>query len=446
MTTRYHVAVRRPDGDDAVLVLADGSMPGFRMDAPPWWQIVSPVVERMRDDLGLDVVVLRAAWLGEPVPGADAPDRLYEAVHQGGRMPPGARWIALDALPRRPTPLGRAIDDGALDAIEGDRQPWYRAGWHADMVAWIDDQTGRAGLRRRGPIRQVRSWGRSALLTVETDRGRLWAKQVPAVFAHEVAVTGLLADVDPGIVPPLVAADPASGRLLMEDVVGPILASEPAASDAWLATMARLAEIQRVLSADLGSARVAGVPGTPVEALAEVVPGLLADGDLGLVGRAGGLTVLEHEALVAAGALLQDACAALAASAVGPSVEHGDLSASQVIVGEMGPVFLDWSDATRTHPFLAAASFLMETSDLPADLLPRLEDAYLGGWPGVGGRESLGRDLELARVVHPLHMAQLYRERILPGLEQRWEMDRMAPGFLRSLLPRLAGLPRILDA
>ena len=31
-----------------------------------------------------------------------------------------------------------------------------------------------------------------------------------------------------------------------------------------------------------------------------------------------------------------------------------------------------------------------------------------------------------------------------PGLEQRWEMERMVPWFLGSLLPRLDDLPRIL--
>ena len=41
-------------------------------------------------------------------------------------------------------------------------------------------------------------------------------------------------------------------------------------------------------------------------------------------------------------------------------------------------------------------------------------------------------------------MARLYGERILPGLEQRWEMERMVPWFLASLLPRLDDLPRIL--
>jgi hypothetical protein len=56
------------------------------------------------------------------------------------------------------------------------------------------------------------------------------------------------------------------------------------------------------------------------------------------------------------------------------------------------------------------------------------------------------RALGVARVVHPLHMVQLYAERILPGLEQPWEMDRAVPTLLRSLLPRLEKLEVILPA
>ena len=85
----------------------------------------------------------------------------------------------------------------------------------------------------------------------------------------------------------------------------------------------------------------------------------------------------------------------------------------------------------------------MDPADLPADPAEaddRLAQAYLAGWGAAGDR----RALELARCVHPLHMARLYGERILPGLEQRWEMERMVPWFLASLLPRLDDLPRIL--
>lgn len=440
MSARYHVAVRRP-GDDAVLVLRDGAMPGFRLDAPPFWQVVEPVVERMGAEHGLEVEALRAAWLGEPLPGSDAPDRLYEVVHRDGRLPSGARWVRLADLERRPTPLGRAIDAGALDPVAGGHQPWYRAGWLAGMTAWIDDRLDGIGTRRTGPVRQVRSWGRSALLHVETDRGSLWAKQVPAVFAHEVAVTGLLADLDPGIVPPIAAADVVAGRLLVEHVDGPLLTDLHDRPEAWVATMARLAESQRVLAEDVDALRIAGIPRAPLDALSRSVPSLVADRDRAMVGAAGSLSDADLAALVGATDDLVAACRDLAASPIADSLEHGDLSAGQVIVGEMGPVILDWSDATVTHPFLAAASFLIDPADLPRGTAEDLVRAYLAGWGA--GRDG-ERALELAGVVYPLHLAWSYAERILPVLDQPWEMERMIPWAWRRLLARLPDLPRIL--
>ena len=154
---------------------------------------------------------------------------------------------------------------------------------------------------------------------------------------------------------------------------------------------------------------------------------------------------MDAASLRSAGPELAAACEALDASPVGPSLDHGDLSAGQVIIGEMGPVFLDWSDATVTHPFLAAASFLDDPAGVPADLRQRLEAAYLDGWTASAPRATTTRALELARIVHPLHMAQLHADRILPGLDQPWELAWRVPVLLRSLLPRLAILPRILE-
>jgi hypothetical protein len=99
----------------------------------------------------------------------------------------------------------------------------------------------------------------------------------------------------------------------------------------------------------------------------------------------------------------------------------------------MGPVFLDWSDGSITHPFLSAAALLgsRRTGRSARDL----EDAYLGPWLAAravsleDGRQAL----ELARIVLPLHVAALFRDRILPALGQRWELERVVPDALRTI-------------
>ena len=117
-------------------------------------------------------------------------------------------------------------------------------------------------------------------------------------------------------------------------------------------------------------------------------------------------------------------------------------------MGSMGPVFLDWSDSTITHPFLAAAAFLDDADSGPPDVVDVVPRTRLSRWlvgdpDGPDGGDP-ARALALARVVHPLHMASLLEDRILPGLEQPWELEPMVGTYLEAVLPRLATLPRIL--
>jgi hypothetical protein len=316
------------------------------------------------------------------------------------------------------------------------RQPWDHDGWFVEMSAWIDARLTDAGIRRRGPVRQVRAWGRAALLTLDSDHGRLWAKAVPTVFAHEVAVTELLADIDPGVVPPVVAADRALGRIITEHVEGSTLAAIGDDPVIWTAALSRLAELQRVLAADVDALRVAGVAAAPLDRLATSVPALLADDDLLLVGRRGGLSSSEATWLSGRVPAFVAACRDLAASGVPDSLEHGDLAADEIILGPMGPVFLDWSDGSITHPFLSAASLLRSRVATDADA-DQLSSAYLGPWLATGHITATdGRTaLELARTVLPLHLAAMYAERILPGLQQPDAMRHLIPDALRAILP-----------
>lgn len=309
----------------------------------------------------------------------------------------------------------------------------------AEMTAWIDASLASVGTRRRGPVREVRRWQRSDVVTFETDRGRMWAKAVPEIFAHEVAVTTLLADIDPGIVPPVIAADPALGRFITVHVEGPVLAEVRDQPAAWQATLSRLAELQRVLAAEPTELRIAGVAAAPLAGLAGVVPRLLADDSLLLVGLPGGLSPDEVAALRANTPAYVAACHELASSGVPDSLEHGDLSADEVILGEMGPVFLDWSDGSITHPFLSAAAFLDHAATQPAGDRDALVTAYLGPWlaAGLGLTDAAGRRaVAAARIVHPMHLAALYADRILPALDGSSENARVVPDALRTILPR----------
>jgi hypothetical protein len=306
------------------------------------------------------------------------------------------------------------------------------------MSGWIDARLANIGLRRRGEAVVVRAWARGVTLRFETDRGRMWAKAVPEVFAHEVAVTELLFDIDPGVVPPVVAADRGLGRIITEHVEGPSLASLGDDATVWAATLSRLAELQRVLAEDPGALTIAGVAAAPLGRLAGVVPALLADDRLLQVGRDGGLTASEAAAIRSRVPDLVDACHTLAASGVPDSLEHGDLAADEVIIGEMGPVFLDWSDGSITHPFLSAASLLAGGADAVESQDPWVT-AYLGPWltAGIGLTAEAGHAaIASARIVLPLHLTALFAERVRPSVGTDPDLAAIVPRALRTLLTR----------
>jgi hypothetical protein len=316
--------------------------------------------------------------------------------------------------------------------------PWAEAAWSADMTAWIDDRLAAVGSRRRGPVREVRTWERAAVMTFDTDRGRMWAKAVPDVFAHEIAVTRLLADIDPGVVPPLVAADVGHGRLITVHVDGPVLATIRDEPLAWTASLSRLAELQRVLALEPAELTMAGVASAPLLGLADAIPRLLADDGLLLVERPGGLSRAEARTLRDRTPVCVAACRELAASGVPDSLDHGDLSADEIILGEMGPVFLDWSDGSITHPFLSAAAFLAHPATVGMGDRDALVAAYLEPWlaAGLGLDEgACRRAMAVAGIVRPLHLAAIHADRIVPALGAGSESGRAVPNALRAILP-----------
>jgi hypothetical protein len=206
----------------------------------------------------------------------------------------------------------------------------------------------------------------------------------------------------------------------------------------WAATLSRLAELQRVLAEDPGALTIAGVAAAPLGRLAGVVPALLADDRLLQVGRDGGLTASEAAAIRSRVPDLVDACHTLAASGVPDSLEHGDLAADEVIIGEMGPVFLDWSDGSITHPFLSAASLLAGGADAVESQDPWVT-AYLGPWltAGIGLTAEAGHAaITTARTVLPLHLTALYADRVLPSAGTSPDLAGVVPRALRTLLPR----------
>ena len=162
------------------------------------------------------------------------------------------------------------------------------------------------------------------------------------------------------------------------------------------------------------------------------------------------LTAEEISRLRSLAPTLQGLCEELAASRIPYSLEHGDLWTQQILTREGQFALIDWSDTTISHPFFSLCYFFGDREALGAELLRcgedgidagdlccRLTAAYLQPWTAFEPLSRLRSLLTLAHRLVGLHLALLYHRHILPGIEQRWEMHRMLPHFLRRVLRAL---------
>jgi Phosphotransferase enzyme family len=206
--------------------------------------------------------------------------------------------------------------------------------------------------------------------------GDLWLKECRPVQAYEVPLTVALASRWPDRLPPVVAADPERGRLLLGDAGSPI-ASFGDALEAWLVALPLYAELQQRETARTDDHLAAGVP----DLRAHTLPA-----------RYAAWTEREPRLAPFAGRFVE-LCASLTRP---PTVQHDDLHESNVYARDGKLVFLDWGDTCIAHPFATMLITLRYVAYFHDESwLPHLRAAYLEPW-GSGLVEELDAALQVA--------------------------------------------------
>ncbi|MFF7454229.1 phosphotransferase family protein [Kitasatospora sp. NPDC008115] len=361
----------------------------------PWWSAVGAVVERVSAEVGVPVVVVRLVGV------------------TGGAGGHGGHTVYhVEALER---PAGRAVrqpDDGTAALLgPADR----RAAWAAPeglraALDWAERALAAAGRPVTGRAEQVRTWNLSGLFRLPTAAGPAWLKVInPAFNAREAEVIGLFGAADPALVPVVLAADPANGRVLLDEVPG---------EDCWGPSEAEVADVvprlvaaQAALAAD-GRAAAAGLRDRTPRALAAAVPALLdrlAAGSEPTGGEpvAGELTAVELTAARALAARLPALVEELAACGLPETVVHGDFHPGNWRSDGGGPVVIDYADACLGHP---AADGLRPRAFLDDERWARAAGEWARAWrERVPGCEP-ERALELAGPLVHLGHALRYQE------------------------------------
>jgi hypothetical protein len=155
--------------------------------------------------------------------------------------------------------------------------------------------------------------------------------------------------------------------------------------EVWQRLLPRYAEIQIASRLETTRWLALGVPDRRLEVLPELLSALLADDAALCLGHANGLLAAERARRRALLPEFAACCRELAATPYPAALDHGDLHAGNVLVGEGTHWFFDWGDANITHPF---CSLLIVCHVLVRDFassegqrrIARLRDAYLESW------------------------------------------------------------------
>ncbi|MGV9268487.1 phosphotransferase family protein [Kitasatospora sp. NPDC003701] len=379
-----------------------GPVGPFEVDGA-WWSAAAPVVERVSQELGVPVLVLRLAEV---------------AAGGGGRG--GHVVYHVEALER---PAGLVPRQAGADTVALLGPAERRAGWATPpglraALAWAERTLHRAGRPAAGPVEQVRTWNLSGLFRYRTATGvDAWLKAVnPAFNAAEGEAIALLGSVDPTLVPPVLGADPVHGLLLLDHVPGEDCWSPSAEEVADV--VPRLVAAQAALAAD-GRAAAAGLRDRTPRTLIAQVDALLdrleraaewvgtsSERPAGAGPGAPGTSLTAEEiaaARVLAGrlpALVEE----LAACGLPETLVHGDFHPGNWRSDGSRSVVVDYADSCFGHPALDG---LRPRQYVSEERWTQLVDVWARAWR----EHAPGSDPERAlRLVEPLyHLAYAVR-------------------------------------
>jgi hypothetical protein len=437
--TIAHVVVVDAAGDRVLVDGKSGALPAVRV--PP---VVSGDVRELsravQQHLGLPVYALRC--LRNEIDRRTGKPRhqvhLLEATRPlAAASPPWRAVECAQVKPFRIMPLGDIFDPMQAMRLRAGERPWWQPGFAQAALDWLKQRARTVGSGRVLAIEHLRCWEFSWLMRVATERDVWFLKCSPPPLDIEADVIERLAVIAPQRVPRLTARYRAGSGFLMAAYSEPLLSAgnEP---DAWVTAAAQYARLQVDAIAARKDLVARGVPLRALPDLHAAVAELLGDQTSDIRRRAG-LRDNDLRTLRDMRPRFRAMIEELDRLDIPLSIDHGDLWAPNVIMGRNGPRFLDWSDASITHPFFSMLP-LLSADDISVplrrdpNLRTRMRDAYLPPWQQLLGKSSLARAWKIAQPLAALHYAAHYMQTILPLVDTDTRTYGTLGWFLRLAL------------
>ena len=423
-----------------VFILRDGNnwtLPHFLPQEPDVVE-VGHIVQTAKRLWGMDATVLRCVrfYADREVEKRTEAVLAMENHSKEWNPPPDGQWVdnaavsRLDLLiPEHRETIQTWLTERETGGYPVLRSPWAKEGWLDGAQAWIERELSTLGIAVTGPVRQVKTWSISCLLTVETDQGTVYFKAVPTIFSQEPLIMSEMNRLFPDNVPAPLASrlQPAESWMLMRDFAAPELRGN-ANIQQWEEALKVLCRMQIASISEVDDLITGGCADRRLERLAEHIDPLFEDPD-----AVGELEREEIDLLKAFAPRLKEMCSQLAAYGVPQTLIHGDFHGGNVAVMDGRYLVFDWTDAAVSHPFFDLPTFF--EFDIPAEKREGLAESYLRLWSDFESHERLWEAYRLSQPLAAIHHAVSYRN-IVAVMEptSRWEMSGGSTPWLRLLL------------
>ena len=433
-TLRIFLQVLDPERK-ALLVRTDGPaiLPSVDME-PGFYPEVSALVDAVGRKCGVDVSILRCLDKGDVNEGRA---RFYSAIGDSGFADsrPGFAWV-----PATEVDLDRGVSSSQTDMLELERDrmlgappsdpqaPWQWSGaWHGEARSWIESHLPVAFDDEDWRCSQVRTWSISKVLRIQAAAHRIYFKAVPGHFGSEVDVTVEASERFPDVSPCVIAADPGRGWMLMEDL-GDLTLGHVHDEELWRKTMRALARIELEYANRMVFLDGLGLQRRTIERTVSTLDRWISEPDRLNLCAARTRTIDTLRTLEPSLERIREMGGSLDQIGLPATLDHGDLDAGNIFVRDGGPVLMDWSDASISHPFFTAAMMPLVVRNRS------VSDAFLRCWSDFASEKNLRAGFEIARVLAPIERSIHYYERILPYLfrpsAELCDLERYVPDLL----------------
>lgn len=321
---------------------------------------------------------------------------------------------------------------------------WRDESWLAEVRKWVKRETEKRSITINGEFEQSHAYAWSTVMRIPTHDENLFFKATADETLFEAGLTKLLVEIARQNSPDLIAADAARGWMLMRDGGGQLRERIRPTKDIgpWRRVVPQFAELQIRAAAHVQNMLEAGVPDYRLEKLPGLLSALLKDRSVLLLNQPKGITEAELNELLESAPRFQSLCEQLSAYDIPETLNHGDFHDGNVLIQDDRLTFIDWGDASVSHPFVTLRTLFVSmeiTLDLEDHVItPEMSavlDEYLKPWQRFAPMDQLKAAYQLSKPVASAVKALNWYVTVAPLRGNlRAEYEHIVPAVLKEFL------------